>query len=137
MRCVSLGFAKPRIPGVKGVGCSGDFGTGGRRSRSLVQGFFSDAGTPATRVLGGTSRVTTDPAPVIDAFPTGTGTTSMVSLPIFTSPGPETIGYRKGRYPVGSPNTAPPRSVPAAAGVPAIESLGIARDVAPFVVVLP
>src|SRR5215475_6383216 len=47
--------------------------------------FFTCAGTPATSESGGTSLVTTDPAPVIEPRPTRTGATSIVSDPIFTS----------------------------------------------------
>src|SRR5688572_16955103 len=47
--------------------------------------FFTSAGTPATSESGGTSFVTTDPAPVIDLAPTLTGATSIVSEPILTS----------------------------------------------------
>src|SRR5687768_3041072 len=47
--------------------------------------FFISAGTPATSESGGTSFVTTDPAPVIDRAPTRTGATNIVSEPILTS----------------------------------------------------
>src|SRR6266404_915997 len=47
--------------------------------------FFTFAGTPNARESGGTSSVTTLPAPVTDPRPTRTGATSIVSLPIFTS----------------------------------------------------
>src|ERR671912_310342 len=47
--------------------------------------FLTSAGTPATSESGGTSFVTTDPAPVTDRAPTRTGATSIVSEPILTS----------------------------------------------------
>src|SRR5438105_12473818 len=47
--------------------------------------FFTSAGTPATRESGGTSFVTTDPAPVTERAPTRTGATSIVSEPTLTS----------------------------------------------------
>src|SRR5262249_29371113 len=47
--------------------------------------FFTCAGTPATSESGGTSLMTTEPAPVTEPRPTRTGATSMVSEPIFTS----------------------------------------------------
>ena len=40
------------------------------------------AGTPTTRLSGGTSRFTTEPAPVIERAPIRTGATNMVSLPM-------------------------------------------------------
>ena len=46
--------------------------------------FFTFAGTPATSVFGGTSSVTTEPAPVTAPLPTRTGATSIVSEPILT-----------------------------------------------------
>src|SRR5262245_23514233 len=47
--------------------------------------FFTCAGTPATSESGGTSLMTTEPAPDTEPRPTRTGATSMVSEPIFTS----------------------------------------------------
>src|SRR5205085_6594737 len=46
--------------------------------------FLTTAGTPATSVSGGTSLVTTAPAPVTEREPTRTGATSIVSEPIRT-----------------------------------------------------
>src|SRR6185503_21381010 len=46
---------------------------------------FTSAGTPATNESGGTSLVTTEPAPVTDLAPTRTGATSIVSDPTLTS----------------------------------------------------
>ena len=42
------------------------------------------AGTPATSVFGGTSLVTTEPAPVELPLPTRTGAISIVSEPMCT-----------------------------------------------------
>src|SRR5262245_1786289 len=47
--------------------------------------FFIVAGTPTASESGGTSFVTTAPAPVTEPLPTRTGATSIVSLPILTS----------------------------------------------------
>src|SRR5262245_10238753 len=47
--------------------------------------FFTCAGTPATSDSGGTSLMTTEPAPDTEPRPTRTGATSIVSEPIFTS----------------------------------------------------
>src|SRR5437016_438292 len=82
----------PTIPHIESVGSKQEQ-SAGDASKTLgcschdhnsVSFFLTFAGTPATKVLGGTSSVTTEPAPVTAPRPTRTGAISMVSEPIFT-----------------------------------------------------